>query len=170
MNEDDTLERARAVAERVLDTARRARLTLTTAESCTGGLLASLITDIPGSSSVYLGGWVTYADRIKSARLDIDPKLIETHGAVSETVAKALAENARRLSGADHAVATTGIAGPTGGSHEKPVGLVWIGIAGPNDVRASRHQVDGDRRDNKASFALYALTRLEAALEAAGAP
>lgn len=162
---DDALQRAREAAGRLLESARRTRITFTTVESCTGGLVASLLTDIPGSSAAYLGGWVTYADHMKSTRLDIDPDLIKKHGAVSEAVAIALAENARRLSGADHAVATTGIAGPTGGSEAKPVGLVWIGIAGPDGPRAYRHQTEGDRLENKASFAWFALTRLEATLD-----
>ena len=103
--------------------------TLATAESCTGGLITNRITNVPGASKIFLAGYVCYANRAKTDMLDVDPKLIEAHGAVSDPVARALAERARSRAESDHALATTGIAGPTGGSPEKPVGTVYVGLA-----------------------------------------
>jgi nicotinamide-nucleotide amidase len=103
--------------------------TLATAESCTGGLIANQITDVSGASDVFLAGYVTYANSAKSDVLNIDLKLIEKHGAVSEAVARAMAEGARTRAGSTHAIATTGIAGPTGGSDQKPVGTVYVALA-----------------------------------------
>lgn len=105
---------------------------LATAESCTGGTIASRITDVSGSSRVFGHGWVTYANEAKQQHLGVPAALFEQHGAVSEEVARAMAEGALRASGADHAIGVTGIAGPTGGSPEKPVGTVWIGLASKN--------------------------------------
>ena len=105
---------------------------LSTAESCTGGTIASRITDVSGSSRVFGHGWVTYANEAKQQHLGVPAELIETHGAVSEEVARAMAEGALQRSGADHAISVTGIAGPTGGTPEKPVGTVWIGLASKN--------------------------------------
>jgi competence/damage-inducible protein CinA-like protein len=103
--------------------------TLATAESCTGGLIANRITNVPGASSAFIAGYVCYANQAKINMLDVDPKLVEKHGAVSESVARALAENARACAGSNYALATTGVAGPTGGSPEKPVGTVYVGLA-----------------------------------------
>jgi nicotinamide-nucleotide amidase len=103
--------------------------TLASAESCTGGLIANRITNVPGASRVFVAGYVCYANQAKTDMLNIDPKLIETHGAASEPVARALAEDARACARSDYALSTTGIAGPTGGSPEKPVGTVYIGLA-----------------------------------------
>lgn len=103
--------------------------TLAIAESCTGGLIANRVTNVPGASRVFVSGYVCYANRAKTDMLDVDPKLIETHGAVSEPVARALAERGRACAGSDYALATTGIAGPTGGSPEKPVGTVYVALA-----------------------------------------
>lgn len=105
---------------------------LATAESCTGGAIASRLTDVSGSSAVFGHGWVTYANEAKSQHLGVPEALIDTHGAVSEEVARAMAEGALQNSGADHALAVTGIAGPTGGTAEKPVGTVWIALASKN--------------------------------------
>lgn len=105
------------------------RQTLAVAESCTGGLLCHRITNVPGSSEIFLEGFITYSNRAKSERLGIPPSLIEKHGAVSEEVAKQMAERALQLSGSTHALSLTGIAGPSGGSPAKPVGTVFIGLA-----------------------------------------
>lgn len=102
---------------------------LTTAESCTGGYMASRITDVSGSSRVFGHGFITYANDAKQMHLGVPSELLEKHGAVSEPVAKAMAEGALRVSGADHALALTGVAGPTGGSEDKPVGTVFISLA-----------------------------------------
>jgi len=105
------------------------RETLATAESCTGGAIANRITNVPGASAVFLEGFVTYANEAKTRALGINPELIEKYGAVSESVARAMAEGARTSSNADYAISTTGIAGPGGGTDEKPVGTVFIAVA-----------------------------------------
>ena len=104
--------------------------TLAVAESCTGGFLAHRITNVPGASVVFLAGYVTYANTAKEGVLGVDPRLISAHGAVSEEVARAMAEGARRKANATFALATTGIAGPGGGTEAKPVGTVFVALAG----------------------------------------
>jgi nicotinamide-nucleotide amidase len=122
-------------------------LTLSTAESCTGGLLASLITDISGSSKYFLGGVNVYSNESKINILKIDSDIINTKGAVSEEVAVQMALNSRKLFGSDYSLSVTGIAGPEGGSREKPVGLVYIGFA-CNEKQYARKFLFGNRRDN----------------------
>ncbi len=119
--------------------------TLATAESCTGGFLGKLLTDVPGSSDYYRGGMITYSNEAKSEWLGVDPGLIAKHGAVSPEVAQAMAKRVRVVAGADFGLSTTGIAGPAGGSTEKPVGLVYIGIADQAGSDAKRLQLPGDR-------------------------
>jgi nicotinamide-nucleotide amidase len=138
--------------------------TLATAESCTGGWLSRLIVDVPGSSSYFVGGWVTYSNALKTSCLQVPQDVIEAHGAVSEAVAGAMARGALAASGADEALAVTGIAGPDGGTDDKPVGTVFIGLArrleDRVDVRARRFFFPGDRtmvRDRSAKSALQAL-------------
>jgi nicotinamide-nucleotide amidase len=127
-------------ASRLIDRLRAKHRTLATVESCTGGLVAGAITAIAGSSDVFFGGFVTYADDAKSGMVGVDPDLIGHHGAVSEAVAHAMAEGAIRATGVDLAVSITGIAGPGGGSPHKPVGLVYIGTASVFDApRVERH-------------------------------
>lgn len=118
-----------ALAAGVLDKARMEGLTLATAESCTGGLIAGLLTEIPGASDVFERGFVTYSNKSKEEMLGVPAALLRQHGAVSEAVARAMAEGAIRNSTAQLAVAVTGIAGPGGGTEEKPVGLVHIAAA-----------------------------------------
>src|SRR5207253_316472 len=108
---------------------RTSNFKISTAESCTGGLLAKLLTDIPGSSAYFTQGWITYSNQSKTDRLGVSENLINVHGAVSEPVAQAMATNARRLAKSDFALSITGIAGPTGGSAAKPVGTVCIALA-----------------------------------------
>lgn len=133
-------------AESLLRQLRARQLTLATAESCTGGLIAALLTEIPGSSEVFTHGFVPYANEAKASMLGIPDPLIKVHGAVSEKVAIALAEDAQRVSGADVAVATTGIAGPGGATKDKPVGLVHIACARKGfKTLHSRAQFSGDR-------------------------
>jgi nicotinamide-nucleotide amidase len=154
--DDDTLA---SVVGREL--AARA-LTVATAESCTGGLLGKLLTDVSGSSAYYLGGFITYSNEAKVNVTGVPGELIETHGAVSEQVARALAEGCQARTGSDYGLATTGIAGPTGGTPEKQVGLVYIGLAGPSGSSAKRCQFS-DRlnreaiRDRSAKTALNML-------------
>lgn len=122
-------EGGETMEQTVVRLARVARKTVATAESCTGGLVANRITNVSHSSEIFRYGWVTYANEAKMTELGVPAELLEKHGAVSEEVAKAMAEGALRGSGADIAVAVTGIAGPTGGTPEKPVGLVYFGLA-----------------------------------------
>ncbi len=113
----------------VVEKLRLRRATLATAESCTGGLLANRITNVPGASEVFGAGWVTYANEVKTAALGVDAGLIAEHGAVSEPVARQMAEGARARANADFALATTGVAGPGGGTETKPVGMVFLALA-----------------------------------------
>ena len=120
--------------------------TLAVAESCTGGLLAGAITDVPGSSRYFLGGTVAYHNDVKACALGVPPSLVAAHGAVSSEVALAMAEGVLARIGADVAIATTGVAGPGGGTRGKPVGTVWVAVADRRGVRrAYRHRFKGDR-------------------------
>ena len=118
----------RRLSARVAKKLRSAGETIVTAESCSGGLLAKCLTDLPGSSDYFDRGWVTYSNEAKHAELGIEARTLASFGAVSETVAVAMARGALKHSKAQHAVAVTGIAGPAGGSKDKPVGLVWIDL------------------------------------------
>jgi PncC family amidohydrolase len=146
------------LAERVGATCRARGRTLATAESCTGGLVAHLITEVPGSSSYFLGGLVTYADRVKTNLADVPPPVLEAHGAVSAQVAVAMAEGARQRLGVDVAVAVTGVAGPDGGTEAKPVGLTYVAVADGHGDTVRRFQWSADRAGNKRASAAAALT------------
>ncbi len=124
------------LAERVLREAQAHELMLATAESCTGGLIAAALTGVAGASNVFERGFVTYSNAAKSELLGVDPDLIETHGAVSEPVAQAMAQGAIAASAADIAVAVTGVAGPGGGTALKPVGMVCFGLASRGESAA----------------------------------
>jgi nicotinamide-nucleotide amidase len=156
--EDQSL--AEVVGEKLAASGR----TLAVAESCTGGLLAKLITDVPGSSRYFLCGWVTYSDRAKSRELAVPPALIEAHGAVSEPVAAAMAEGARCRAGVDYAVSITGIAGPGGGTELKPVGLTYIAMSSGSGTDASRHIFLQDRGTVRMRAAQTALNLLRLGL------
>ena len=133
------------VEEQVHHTLIERRATLALAESCTGGKIASKFTAMAGASAYLLAGVVAYANEAKTNILGVDAELIRLHGAVSEEVARAMAEGVRRLTGADYALSTTGIAGPTGGSAEKPVGTVWFALATPTETIALKHACGTDR-------------------------
>lgn len=124
-------------------------LTLATAESCTGGGLADAVTDVAGSSEYFLGGVVSYSNSAKERMLGVDSRLLATYGAVSEPVAAAMADGACRALGAEVGVGITGIAGPSGGSAEKPVGLVYIAVASREGREVRRYLWKGDRVTNK---------------------
>jgi nicotinamide-nucleotide amidase len=146
----------------VLERARRAGLSLGAAESCTGGLVGGRITDVPGSSEVFAGAVVCYSDRLKTELLNVSPALIAEHGAVSEPAARAMAEGARARLGVDLAVSVTGIAGPSGGSEEKPVGTVWFAVASPGGTESKRIIFLGSRkeiRERAAQTALFLINR-----------
>ena len=134
--------------------------TLALAESCTGGLVAKMCTDLPGSSRWFVEGFVTYANSAKTGRLGVAPELIAEHGAVSEAVARAMAEGARKVSGADWALAVTGIAGPDGGTADKPVGTVHLALAGPEGTRHLLRRFPFDRARNRIVSAHAALELL----------
>ncbi len=134
--------------------------TLSTAESCTGGYIANLITAIPGSSLHFMGSVVAYSNIAKSELLGVDARIILKYGSVSEQVVIQMAEGARRSFGTTWAIATTGIAGPEGGTPEKPVGTVWIGVAGPGGTISSKHTFGNSRSRNITLSALTALNEL----------
>ncbi len=139
----------------------RARgLMMATAESCTGGLIAGACTDLSGSSDWFERGFVTYSNAAKHALLGVPALLIEQHGAVSEPVARAMAAGALAHSPAQLAVAVTGVAGPTGGSAEKPVGTVWFGWATPQGVFTEHQRFDGDRAAVRQATVRHALAGL----------
>jgi nicotinamide-nucleotide amidase len=156
-------EDERPVAELVLERCRGLGLTLAAAESCTGGLVSARLTDVAGSSDVFRGGVVAYSNEAKMSHLGVPAETLERHGAVSEEVALAMAEGARSELAADIGLATTGIAGPGGGTSEKPVGLVYLSVASPSASTTERVVLPGDReavRARATALALHALRRL----------
>ena len=136
------------------------KLTLSTAESCTGGRIASLITSVPGSSAWFTGSVVAYDNSVKTGVLGVNPQTISRFGAVSEETAREMAEGMLRLAKTDYSIAVTGIAGPEGGTPEKPVGTVWIALASRNGVTAERHRFADDRAINISRSAYTALNLL----------
>jgi len=138
--------------------------TCATAESCTGGLVGGAITSVSGSSEVFLGGIISYANEVKMNVLGVPREVLDSVGAVSSECAAAMAEGARRLTGADVAVSTTGIAGPGGGSAEKPVGLVWFGLATAEGTRTEKAIFRGDREGVRANAVTHALGMLTMAV------
>jgi nicotinamide-nucleotide amidase len=150
-------EDERPVEAIVLDLCRGSALTLATAESCTGGLVAARLTSVPGSSDVFVGGIVAYANETKARELGVSDDILERHGAVSAEAAAAMAAGARERLGADLAVAVTGVAGPGGGSAEKPVGLVYLHVEGPDGALARELNLPGDRDAIRSRAAVAAL-------------
>lgn len=134
--------------------------TVSCAESCTGGLISSLFTSVPGSSEYFLGSVTSYANSVKQNVLGVPASIISSHGAVSSECVAAMAEGVRRITGSDFSVATSGIAGPGGGSEEKPVGLVWIGVSSQMGTETFRMVFKGDRKRNIERFAANALDKL----------
>jgi nicotinamide-nucleotide amidase len=156
-------ESDRTIAEIVLDLCRARGLTLATAESCTGGMVAARLTGISGASDVFLGSVVAYADAVKASELGVAQEVLKLHGAVSAEAAAAMAHGVRNRLGADIGVAVTGIAGPDGGSEEKPVGLVFVHAVGPDGEEARRTELPGDRemiRGRATAAALHLVRRL----------
>ena len=152
---NDLEKRVRALSGQLLARGER----VSTAESCTGGLIAKTFTDLAGSSDWFDRGFVTYSNAAKTEMLGVPASLIEEYGAVSEPVAVAMASGALRHSDSSYAIAVTGVAGPSGGSAEKPVGTVWVALASSDQQEARCHRFDGDR-------AAVREATLEAALEA----
>jgi PncC family amidohydrolase len=147
-------------AERLQELCLRLGVTVATAESCTGGLVASAITDVGGSSGYFRGGLVVYSNDAKIALLGVAQEMLQTHGAVSAQVARAMALGARARLSADLAVAVTGVAGPGGGSASKPIGLTYVAVADAAGVDVRRLVWTGDRLSNKQSSARAALELL----------
>ncbi|MBN1640250.1 MAG: CinA family protein [Anaerolineae bacterium] len=143
--------------------------TVVTAESCTGGLIGHLLTEVPGSSDYVVGGVIAYANEVKRDVLGVAQETLSTAGAVSAETALQMARGARRLLQADYALAATGIAGPSGGTPGKPVGLVYLALVGPQVERCERHVWDGSRAENKLRSARRALGMLVEHLQAADA-
>jgi nicotinamide-nucleotide amidase len=148
------------LAEVVGEELARQGKTVAVAESCTGGLAAKLLTDVPGASRYFTHGWITYSNEAKISELDVPANLIEQHGAVSEQVAKRMAQGARRRAGTDFAIGITGIAGPTGGTEQKPVGLVYISIDSTADCQTKRYLFSQDRQSMRLRTALTSLNML----------
>jgi nicotinamide-nucleotide amidase len=134
-----------SLAEVVGEQIARQGKTIAVAESCTGGLLAKLLTDVPGSSKYFTCGWITYSDRAKASELGVPADLIQKHGAVSEQVARAMAIGARNKAGTDYAIGITGIAGPAGRTEQKPVGLVYIGVDSEDGCYTKQLLLSGNR-------------------------
>jgi len=151
---DETLE------EVLVQLLTRKKQTLAIAESCTGGLLSNRITNVSGSSAVLLAGYIVYANETKTDILGVDPKLIEEHGAVSEQVARSMADGARKRAKSTYALATTGVAGPSGGSEEKPVGTVYIALANEADTKVKKLFFPSDRETFKQLTAQVAFEML----------
>jgi nicotinamide-nucleotide amidase len=141
------------------------KLTVATAESCTGGLIAHTLTNISGSSNYFDRGIVSYSNNAKNELLNIPSELLKEYGAVSESVAEAMAESVRKLSNVDIGISTTGVAGPTGGTEEKPVGLVYIGLSTKKDTTVKKFKFKGNRIKNKTSTCNAALNLLYEYLE-----
>ena len=153
----DNLQLSQRVGEALLAQG----LTITTAESCTGGLILSTLTDISGSSAYVMGGIVTYSNEAKMKHVNVQEETLTQHGAVSEPVAREMAIGVRDVFDTDYALSVTGIAGPGGGTETKPVGLTYIGLAGRDGIVAvQRHVWDGDRIENKQASVHAALTLL----------
>jgi len=159
--DDQLAELARGLGMRLRERGWR----LASAESCTGGWLAKALTDVAGSSAWFGWGCVTYANAAKSKLLGISEALLAEHGAVSEPVARAMAESVRALSGADLGVAITGIAGPDGGTAAKPIGTVWIASASALGTRAEHCAFSGDREAVRRQSVAHALRMLSTELE-----
>lgn len=133
--------------KRIIDLLSEKKQTIVTAESCTGGLIAAALTDIPGASAALYGGYVTYANSAKSRMIHVQARLIRDYGAVSNQVARAMADGARNTAHADYAVAVTGIAGPDGGSEKKPVGLVYLAVSSELATVVIEHRFGDIGRD-----------------------
>lgn len=149
------------IEQEVFDLLKEKNMTFASAESCTGGNIAHCITLIPGSSEVFRGGAVTYATPTKTKVLGVPAKTIERHGVVSREVVEAMAKGTRKLMEADFGIATTGIAGPSGGTEQNPVGTVWIGVATPSGVSAQCFHFGRGRRKviSQATKAAYGMLR-----------
>ena len=149
-----------ATAEKLVKVLTEKKLTCATAESCTGGGVGYAITSVSGASAVFWGGVISYDNSVKHGTLGVPTEILETKGAVSSECASAMADGVRQRMGTDLAVSITGIAGPGGGTAEKPVGLVWFGVASTSGVRAEKMIFSGDRDAVRSSAIEHALQLL----------
>lgn len=145
-----------AILDRFLESGK----SLATAESCTGGLLAGKFTELPGSSKIFMGGVVAYANALKTKLLSVPERVLKEHGAVSREVVELMAKNVRDLASADISVAITGIAGPAGGSSDKPVGTVWLAFSGRRQTICERLQLTGSRDEIRRQIVEAAVEKL----------
>ena len=152
---------ARSMAAEVLALCREKGLTLAAAESCTGGLIAKELTDVPGASQVFLGGVVSYTNGVKNHVLGVPASLLESYGAVSAPVARAMAMGVRVLTGSDLAVSVTGLAGPGGDDRGNPVGTVFVGLAGPDGTTVQQLSLSGSREKIRADSSMEALRMIQ---------
>lgn len=159
-----TTEEAVTLEETVVELLKEKGKTVTTAESCTGGLVAGRLLNVPGASSVYMEGYITYSNEAKEKLLGVSHSTLEQYGAVSKETACEMAEGAAKAAGADLAISVTGIAGPDGGTKEKPVGLVYVGCYADGEARAYEFHFTGNRAKNRESTVAKALTILREAL------
>ena len=159
-----TTEEAVTLEETVVELLKEKGKTVTTAESCTGGLVAGRLLNVPGASSVYMEGYITYSNEAKEKLLGVSHSTLEQYGAVSKETACEMAEGAAKAAGADLAISVTGIAGPDGGTKEKPVGLVYVGCYADGEPRAYEFHFTGNRAKNRESTVAKALTILREAL------
>lgn len=159
-----TTEEAVTLEETVVELLKEKGKTVTTAESCTGGLVAGRLLNVPGASSVYMEGYITYSNEAKEKLLGVSLSTLEQYGAVSKETACEMAEGAAKAAGADLAISVTGIAGPDGGTKEKPVGLVYVGCYADGEARAYEFHFTGNRAKNRESTVAKALTILREAL------
>ncbi len=153
-----------AKASAILDNCKAKGLKISCAESCTGGLLSALFTEISGSSAVFEGGFVTYSNALKQSLLNVRSDSLELFGAVSERVAMEMASQCRNATKADISVGITGIAGPTGGTPDKPVGLVYIGISTANHAEVKKHHFQGNRDEIRLQAVEHSLLMIESLL------
>ena len=158
-----TTDAGRALAGRVLESLARRDETVATAESLTGGLLSARLTDVPGASRSFVGGVVSYATRVKVSALDVPAELVEQHGVISEECASAMARGVRTRLGSTWGIATTGVAGPDA-QEGRPVGTVWVAVAGPDRIETRELALDGDRRAIRQASCDAALSVLDGIL------
>lgn len=153
------------IEEIVASALRKLSLTISVAESCTGGYISSMLTDVPGSSEYFKMSVVSYSDISKKNILGVDPSILEKHGSVSPETAEKMAQGIRKISGSDIGLSTTGIAGPSGGTAEKPVGLLYVSVSSEKYKTTEKYVGFGDRRKNKISFSFFAVNVLRKFLE-----
>ena len=158
-------QQKKTLAEEVVELLKMDELTVTTAESCTGGLVAARLVDVPGVSEVFKQGFITYSNKAKRKLLNVKKTTLKEFGAVSEKTAREMAKGAILASGADAAIATTGIAGPDGGTEEKPVGLVYIGVSVRGQIYVEEYHFEGERSEVRESTVQAALALLKKGLE-----